>query len=154
MSGWPSIQSTSTTLLSSDTTSQYLVAILDGGSGGVPHYSTDYGVTWTAATGVPSVSNAVFNVSTSASGQYVLLAYIVGVNGTGTLYTSSDYGATYAALSTLPSASSFTQAAQNSDGTIQIVGSNDQGFGNGYLFVSADSGATWPSYSLSLSPVI
>ena len=154
MSGWSSIQSTSTTLLSSDTTSQYLVAILDGGSGGVPHYSTDYGVTWAAATGVPSVSNAVFSVSTSASGQYVLLAYIVGVNGTGVLYTSSDYGATYAALSTLPSAGSFTQVAQSSDGTVRIVGSNDQGAGNGYLYVSLDSGATWVYDSTSLGAIV
>ena len=154
MSGWSLLNATPTSILTSDGTGQYLVAILDGGSGGVPHYSTDYGATWTASTGVPLASNDVFSISSRSSGQYVLLAYVVGVNGTGVLYTSSDYGATYAALSTLPSASSFTQVAQNSDGTVQIVASNDQGFGNGYLFVSTDSGATWPSYSLSLSPVI
>jgi hypothetical protein len=114
-----------------DPTNQFMVAIqYNGQADSTVVYSRDFGVTWTASTGITG------NVTSISSNGYSVL---VGVNGiVSNLYYSNDYGTSFVTLTNSPQSywsvvgvceqnSSYMVACDFINDTATIYYSNDQG---------------------------
>jgi hypothetical protein len=124
-------------------TGQYMTLCVYGTpsvSGNNIYYSSNYGASWTLATGYPA-NLGYAAVQMSGSGQY----QIVGVNVTGSyyFYTSSNYGATWTQGAS--SAGNWFHSALSYNGQYQFItaGYVSGGLGQGYIWMSSNYGATF-----------
>jgi hypothetical protein len=111
-----------------------LVAATSGGGGQI-YTSTNYGATWTPRAVLGNIS------SVASSGDGTKL--VATVNG-GFIQTSIDSGASWVSR-TASGARNWTGVASSLDGT-RLAACSSQG-----IFVSADSGASWPASPQSVA---
>ena len=122
----------------SSATGQYGIAYHNASA----YYTSNYGVTWTQATGVPTLLNNGGFVGMSSTGQYAFVDNTNGGNGSSTsLFYSTNYGASFS-QSTIAGgtdAGSHYSTSISSSGRYGICGK----------YVTTNYGANW-----SLSTVI
>jgi|688.fasta_scaffold75736_4 hypothetical protein len=112
--------------IASDSTGQYLAAVVNGG--GI-YTSSNYGQTWAQTS---ANSNLEWRcIASDSTGQY--LAVVVYNGG---IYTSSNYGSTW----TQTDASSSTYTSITSDSTGQYLAASCYG---GYIYTGVYSNSTW-----------
>jgi photosystem II stability/assembly factor-like uncharacterized protein len=122
----------------------------------LPIYSTDSGATWAQSTGFPTgyaqyPTYTASPISSSSSGQYVLVSVLDSNTNLGTAYSSSNYGASFTAISSLPAGiTSVNLVSINSTGSVWCVSANDPNYGTGNLYLSFDYGVTWTADTTSL----
>jgi photosystem II stability/assembly factor-like uncharacterized protein len=133
---------------------QYFIALASSADGtkligsdadgtGYLYTSTDSGATWTQRDpgGYSTSSSYWYSVASSADGSVLIAANDANsINGYGYAYISTDSGVTWTELNNLPTGYA-TAVWVSPDGTKFIVA--DDGFPNGKLYTSFDSGATW-----------
>lgn len=103
----------------------------DYGGGGV-RKSTDGGITWAYVITMPYAGNTIDAVATSSDGAKVVAA----PDSPAPLVYSNNSGSTWSSLAGSGSRS-WTDVAMSSDGTKMAA------IGNGTIYTSGDSGATW-----------
>ena len=124
-------------------TGQYQTAIVSGAnSGNNIYYSSNYGATWSLATGFLANAN-YYKGAVSGSGQYQL----VGISNTSSaLYVSSNYGQTWSATSYTIGASAYGRSScLSNNGQYQF--NVQAGSGTGRIAVSSNYGATFANSS-------
>ena len=111
---------------------QYQIACIFNG---LPYYSSNYGQTWTVATGAPSDQWGC--ASMSASGQYALIIRTSNnFPAATTVYISSNYGQTWSATTVSGAGSCCVSAS----GQYMAICNNNS---NGGISVSSNYGQTW-----------
>jgi len=118
---------------------QYIVYVIDGGSGNV-YISNNSGASFSTA-GSPGVSSWK-GVAMSSSGQYITLTSFNSY-----IWVSSNYGVSYTAKTAYPS-TKWIPAAMSKDGRYQMAG---RGGGSGTLYRSSDYGSTWSNTGYALA---
>ena len=121
-----------------------------GIDGGLVYFSIDGGATWTANS--PRVTNAGSaawgRIAMSADGTHVITGSKDNAGGEGWVYTTANAGTASPATWTQRNASGTYSAwfgmAISSDGTKMMAGKDAN---QGYVYTSADSGATWTGQS-------
>jgi hypothetical protein len=113
-------------------------------SGGTPaegyiYISTDYGVTWTRATGAGE--HNWMSIASSADGMKLAAIYNDGP-GASYIYTSADGGTTWTQRASAGS-NAWWSITSSVDGTKLAATSVQTSGGSGYIYTSTDSGATW-----------
>jgi hypothetical protein len=118
---------------------QYIVYVIDGGSGNV-YISTNFGASFSTS-GSPGVSSWK-GVAMSSSGQYITLTSFNSY-----IWVSSNYGVSYTAKTAYPS-TKWIPAAMSKDGRYQMAG---RGGASGTLYRSSDYGSTWSNTGYALA---
>lgn len=115
---------------------------------GNPIYlSTNFGVSWTTS----NIPNEWETIACSADGKK-LVAATYSYNGK--IYTSKNFGATWTQAMDVPD-NNWEAVASSTDGTkLVAVGSGVLGYGQGPIYVSTNSGASWMMTSAPLAPWI
>ena len=125
---------------------KYQAIVSNGASGGL-YVSSNYGVSWTAATGAPLNQNWQC-VYLSTTGQYQLACYATGV-----LYVSSNYGATWAQTASLTSADAVAVSATGQYMLVSVQGgalSYSNNYGATFATSSSPTG-NWTAVAISSS---
>ena len=110
------------------------VKIVAAVNGGYLYTSADSGVSWSPR--AVDASRLWTAVASSADG-----TKLVALASTGEIHTSADYGLTW--VRRVSGQSSWISVACSADGTRLVAADVGASAAGGYLYVSADSGATW-----------
>ncbi len=108
-------------------------------------YSTNGGLNWTAATGLPAASFRRVEIAYAPSNPVIVFASVDFNNGT--IYKSSDGGATYVQLTTAPASYLNGQGGYDNALWVDPTNANSLVIGGLDLWRSTDGGATWTQIS-------
>jgi hypothetical protein len=130
---WRQTNTTSMYAICMSSTGQYIYA--SSYAVNYAGYSTNYGQTWTAISGITPSTIGIQHIACSASGQYVTFTG----NGTG-IYYSSNYGQTFTRSASFTSAQCMC-VAMTASGQYQVASQ----WNSSTIYYSSTYGVTWSS---------